>query len=209
MSLGVRITKTKSALVKQSYNKIAKTYNAQRHLYKNTKLLLKFKKLVTRGACVLDLACGAGVPVVKFLVKSGYNVTGIDFSSSMIKLAKKNVPKAKFLEMDMTKLKFKTNSFDAVVSFYAIIHVPKEKHVKIYKSLHKILKPNGIALVCVGTCDWEETVKDYLGAPMFWSIHAPRKTLELLRGCGFKILWSRVLKLGGEKQFWIIVRNKN
>ena len=201
------MSKTKSTLVKESYNKIAKTYHKQRNKYNSTHLLLKFKKLVPKGSKVLDMGCGAGVPVSKFLTMNGYDVTGIDFSSSMLKLAKKNVPEAKFFEMDMTKLKFKSNSFEGLVSFYAIIHVPKEKHAKIYKSLHRILKPNGIILITVGTCDWEETVDNYLGAPMFWSIINPEKTLKLLKNSGFKILWSKILKLGGENGFWIIAKN--
>ncbi len=201
--------KYKSEIVKKSYTQIAQKYHNQRHLYPNKSLLKKFIKYLPKNSRVLDLGCGAGVPISKFLVDNGYKITGIDFSDGMLKLAKKNVPKAKFMKMDMTNMKFKENSFDGAVSFYAIIHVPREKHKRIYKSLHKSLRNGGIILLnASGTSTWEEHVDDYMGVPMFWSFYHPKKTLKIIKDEGFEILWSDVLKLGGETQFWVFGRNK-
>ena len=96
----------KSEIVRKGYTKIAKKYHSKRGLYQNKGLLMKFKKYLQKNSTVLDLGCGAGVPISKFLVDNGYKVTGIDFADGMIKLAKKNVPKAKFIKMDMTNLNF-------------------------------------------------------------------------------------------------------
>jgi len=140
----------------------------------------------------------AGVPIDRFLVKNGYKVTGIDFARNMLKAAKKNVPRARYIQMDMTKMKFRPDSFDVAVSFYAIIHVPKEKHAKLYKDLHKILKSDGIILVnASGHKKWEG-YGDFIDTRMFWSHYAPAKTSGILKKSGFKILWHRVLELGGE-----------
>ncbi len=197
-----------SEIVKKGYDTIAKAYANQRHLYPNQELLQAFSKLLKKPAKVLDLGWGAGGPVCKFLVDSGYAVLGTDCSKEMLKLARKNVPKAKFKEMDMTKLDFKDDSFDGAVSFYALIHVPKEKHEKIYKALHKIVKSGGIILVTSGTSNWEETIEDYLGTKMFWSFYGPKKTSKTIEDAGFEIIWGKILKLGGEQQFWIMAKNK-
>ncbi len=199
--------KEKDEVVKKGYNKIAKRYHEQRDIYSSTKLLKKFTKYLKNGK-VLDLGCGAGVPIDKYLIKNNYDVTGADFSDSMINLAKKNVPKAKFMKMDITNIKFKENSFDGAVSFYAIIHIPKEKHSKIYKSLHKIIKPNGIILVnCCGSIAWEGYEENYLGVKMFWSHYEPKKTKEIIEASGFNVIWDKILKIGGEKQYWILAKN--
>jgi len=201
--------KQKAETVRKGYQKIALMYHKQRGKYPNKELLLKFTRYLPRNSRVLDLGCGAGVPVSKFLSDKGYAVTGIDFANSMLKLARKNVPKARFIQMDMTNMKLKPNSFDGAVSFYAIIHVPREKHSKIYKKLHKILRSQAIMLLnASGTGTWEEYSENYMGVPMFWSFYNPKKTLEIIRNEGFKILWSDVLKLGGEKQFWVLAKNK-
>jgi len=197
-----------SKVVQEGYNKLAKKYSKERHRYVNDALLKLFAKHVKKGSKVLDLGCGAGVPIDRFLVKNGYKVTGIDFARNMLKAAKKNVPRARYIQMDMTKMKFRPDSFDVAVSFYAIIHVPKEKHAKLYKDLHKILKSDGIILVnASGHKKWEG-YGDFIDTRMFWSHYAPAKTSGILKKSGFKILWHRVLELGGEKQFWVLARNK-
>lgn len=192
-----------------SYSRIALKYHKQRGKYPNIKLISKFTRRIPKASKILDLGCGAGVPVSKFLANKGYKIIGVDFADGMLKLARKNVPKAKFIKMDITDLKFKSNSFDGAVSFYAIIHVPREKHPKIYKRLHKILKPKAIMLLnASGSDTWEEFTDNCMGVPMFWSFYNPKKTLSIIRNERFKILWSDVLKLGGEKQFWALAENK-
>ena len=199
----------KSEIVRNGYSKIALKYHLQRNIYPNKSLLSKLVRHVPKNSKILDLGCGAGVPIDKFLVNKGFDVTGIDFADGMLKLARKNVPKARFIKMDITSLKFNPNSFDGAVSFYAIIHIPRSKHSMIYKKLHKILKPHGIMLLnASGTDTWEEYSEDYMGVPMFWSFYNPKKTLQIIRNEGFKILWSNVLKLGGERQFWVLAENQ-
>ena len=83
----------------------------------------------------------------------GYEVTGVDFSENMLRLATKNVPRAKFVEKNMTELDFETESFDGLTAFYSIIHVRKEKHFQLFRRFHRILKPEGIMLICLGPDD--------------------------------------------------------
>lgn len=205
----LKTNKQKSQIVKEGYTEIAEKYNKQRSIYPNKALLLRFTKYLPKNSRVLDLGCGAGVPISQFLVDNGHKVTGIDFSDGMLRLARKNIPRAKFLRMDMTKLKLKKNSFDGAVSFYAIIHVPREKHSRIYKSLHKILRDNAVILVNAGGHKrWEEIAEDYMGVPMFWSFYSPKRTLGIIKNAGFNIIWNKILKLGGETQFWVMAKNQ-
>jgi 2-polyprenyl-3-methyl-5-hydroxy-6-metoxy-1,4-benzoquinol methylase len=55
-----------------------------------------------RASRVLDLGCGAGVPVARQLTENGFNVVGIDASGNQVKLAQRNVPNAEFICADMT-----------------------------------------------------------------------------------------------------------
>jgi 2-polyprenyl-3-methyl-5-hydroxy-6-metoxy-1,4-benzoquinol methylase len=201
--------KTNSELVRKGYTKIAEAYHKQRTRYASKTLLNRFSKFIPKKSKILDVGSGAGVPVAKFLSEKGYKVTGIDFAEEMVKLAKKNVPEADFIKMDMTKMKFKPNTFDGAVSFYAIIHIPKEKHIKVYQVLHKIIKPKGIILFNTGGTETEEyQVRNYLGVPMFWGYWNPKKTLQIIKSARFEIIWSKVLKIGGETSFWVLARNK-
>ena len=112
-----------SKLVEQGYNRIAEDYYSHRNLNKFNNELEEFASLLPKDARVLDLGCGAGIPTAKFLTEKGINMIGIDLSETMLSLARKNVPSAKFIKMDMNELKFNENMFDGIISVYALFHV--------------------------------------------------------------------------------------
>jgi ubiquinone/menaquinone biosynthesis C-methylase UbiE len=192
-------------IVRTGYNKIAAKYNASRDQFNNETELEYFISLLPKRGRILDAGCGAGVPVAKYLVDRGYSVTGIDFSTSMLNLARQQVPEAEFLEGDMTHLTLPANSFDGVVSTYAIIHVPKEKHATIYQNFFRVLKPGGVLSFCTGSDKWEATA-DYMGTTMFWSHPTKEASLALVKEAGFEIIRDEVLECGGEHPYWIFAR---
>lgn len=193
--------------VERGYDKIAEAYQASRHKFDNTKELQEFASLLPKNAKILDVGCGAGVPVAKFLVEYGFRVVGVDFSEKMLKLARRNVVQATFIMKDMTKLDFADNSFDGLTAFYSIIHVPREKHPLLFKSFNRILKPNGVMLVCMGPDEWE-AVEDYYGTEMFWSQYSPEKSLHLIKDAGFEVMFDKILERGKERHYWVLARNK-
>jgi len=197
----------KRHLVKKGYDRIAERYQADRHAFDHAKELEEFVGLLSKKARVLDVGCGAGVPVAKFLIESGFEVVGIDFSENMLKLARENVPRATFIMKDMTKLDFVDNSFDGLTAFYSIIHVQREKHYPLFKDFHRILKPNGMMLVCMGPGEWEAT-EQYYGIRMFWSHYSPEKSLLLVKDAGFQTIFDKIIERGKERHYWILARNK-
>src|SRR5829696_8328822 len=76
------------------------------------------------GGAVLDLGCGAGVPVARALAAAGFAVTGVDLSQLQVERARWLVPGATFLRADATRVEFPPGSFDAVVCLYTLIHLP-------------------------------------------------------------------------------------
>jgi ubiquinone/menaquinone biosynthesis C-methylase UbiE len=198
---------SKESIVRKGYDGIAEAYQASRSRFDHSKEMREFADLLPVNAKVLDVGCGAGVPVARFLVDLGFDVVGIDFSENMLRLARKNVPEAEFIKKDMTKLGFPADSFDAVIAFYSIIHVPRDRHSSLFDSFHRILKPGGIMLVCMGPDEWEAT-DEYLGTPMFWSHYSPEKSLKLVKKPGFQIVSDQILVRGGEKHYWILARNR-
>src|SRR5215831_16118815 len=79
--------------------------------------------LLQPGDAVLDLGCGCGIPVAQELSQR-FHVTGVDISTVQIARARQLVPQATFLSADMATLQFSPSTFAAVVSFFAIIHLP-------------------------------------------------------------------------------------
>ena len=197
----------KEELVRKGYDLIAGKYHANRDIFDNKKELEAFVGLLPRSADVLDLGCGAGIPVTKFLVDYGFNVIGIDFSENMLNLAIKNVPEARFIKKNMTDVDFNDNSFDGLTACYSIIHVPREKHVSLFQRFHRILRPNGVLLISMGSNGWEGT-EDFHGTEMFWSHYSPEITLQIVTDAGFEILFDKIVVDSGEKHYWILAKNK-
>ncbi|MBI3955144.1 methyltransferase domain-containing protein [Candidatus Gottesmanbacteria bacterium] len=97
---------------------------------------------------VLNPGCGAGEEAV-YLAKKGSNVTAIDISSEMLKVARKLAvkfkisSKIKLNKMNVEVLNFSNESFDIIFG-NSVLH-----HVDIKKSLqefHRVLKKNGKAV---------------------------------------------------------------
>jgi len=77
----------------------------------------------------------------------------------------------------------------------------------LFQSFHRILKPEGIMLICLGPDEWEATDK-YYGTEMFWSADSPKKSLQLIKKAGFEIISDKTLSRGGERHYWILAKNK-
>lgn len=194
-------------LVKQGYNKAAENYSSKRDQFENNKYLEQLAKLLKPGVTVLDIGCGSGVPVDKYLVDKGFKVTGFDISEKQIELAKQNVPEASFEVKDMSGLKKGEYKVDAVVSFYAIFHTPREKHQELFKKINSFLPQGGYILVTMGAGEYEGTEEDFHGTKMWWSHYGHEKNKEIVENAGFKILLDEI-NTGGNERHQIIMALK-
>jgi SAM-dependent methyltransferase len=142
------------------------------------------------GASVLDLGCGAGVPVGPEVVKR-HHFTGVDISGAQVELARGNVPEAEFIHADLAA-EFPGASFGAVFSFYAIDHVPREEHAALFQAMRRWLKPGGVLLISVEAGDEPSATGKWLGAPMYFSHFDEETTIRLVEAAGFTILETSV-----------------
>jgi len=180
--------------VKAGYNAIAAKYLAERKADSpDLQLLPELIERLPRGATVLDAGCGAGVPVTQYLSQF-FQVIGVDFAAAQIALAQRLVPNAEFLCQDLTELDLPDESFDGICSYYAIIHIPRQEHPALLRNFYRMLKPAGLALLCLGADDLAEDLDgDYLGAAMYWSHYDADTNLRLLQACGFEVVWSKIV----------------
>ena len=192
-------------IVESGYDDIARTYHEQRDKFKSHELLTKFSSLLPPGGHVLDVGCGAGVPVARFLVNAGFKVTGVDVSSSMLELARVHVPEANFVKMDMRQLEFDADCFDGICAFYSLFHVPREEHLQVLIGFNRLLRQGGILLFSSGRGAWEG-VEDFHGARMFWSHPDREVTRQMVMDAGFAVIMSEVQEHGGEKHYWVMAK---
>jgi trans-aconitate methyltransferase len=170
------------------------------------KWLDKLQNLIPSHARVLDLGCGPGIPFDSYLVDSGHIVTGIDISALHIEEAKKNVPTGTFIKGDFSEYQF-DEKFNAIASFYAIFHIPREEHKALFEKMHNLLEPKGIILVTLGTSGTEGVEEKWLSSTqMAWSQYTPEEYKKIISEVGFKIIESDFEGKPGDDEyhFWLM-----
>lgn len=164
-------------------------------------------KRTEKEAKILDLGCGTGLPYNKYFVKKGFKLTGVDISERHISLAKKNVKTAKYIVGDFFTDKIK-GKYDAITSFYAIFHIPREEHFKLFKRIHGLLKKGGHILITLATDSMKKDINpDFAGAPMAWSSYGIDKNKKLIKDAGFEII-VMAEDYRTERHMWILARKK-
>jgi SAM-dependent methyltransferase len=100
------------------------------------------------GTRALDFGCGTGRST-RFMEKLGFNVTGVDVSEDMLRIARATdasgdyrlVPDDNFDELDAA-------TFNLVLSVFTFDNIPGATKTRIFRDLGKLLMPDG-AIVSV------------------------------------------------------------
>lgn len=180
-------------LVAQGYDQLVDAYLADRGTVEGSGWLERLIAALPPGGRVLDLGCGAGVPVARTLVEHGFSVSGVDISPGQVERARGLVPGADFQVGDMTALEFAPESFDGVCAFYSLIHVPREFHAVILGKVARWLRPEGKAMLVLGAEDWEGREAYLDGVEMFWSHYGLEENRRLLALAGLAELDSEIV----------------
>jgi ubiquinone/menaquinone biosynthesis C-methylase UbiE len=210
MSYGTR-TEDPKKMVEQGYNRVAGEYARLEDgaSWPRTRWLEKLLSTLPAGSSLLDLGCGSGDPA-DILVAREHRVTGVDLSQEQIRRARRNVPSGSFLQADAASVQFPDGSFDAVVSFYALEHIPRAEHEALLTSIHRWLRAGGLLLLSLEAGDADDLVGEWLGVPMFFSCFDPETVAQMIRSSGFEILETAIetqVERGTEIPYlWVLAR---
>ena len=127
-------------------------------------------------------------------------VVGVDISQVQIEQARTRVPNATFVAADIMSLEFSAASFDAVVAFYALFHIPRDEHGLLLERIASWLRPGGYLLATVARGGHPGyTEPDFFGAPMYWSHFEEDWYRSVLAELGFELLARAEVGPGGDK----------
>ena len=155
---------------------------------------------VPEGGTVLEVGCGNGVPTMK-MIQEHHRGVGVDISSGQLDLARRNVPEATFLHSSIMDAEFPPDSFDAIVSFYSIEHLPREEHGELFRRFANWLRPGRRLLFTLEPYDQPGETGAWLGVPMFFSHFDPDATERLLEEAGFSITGRSIeTQLEGDRE---------
>lgn len=163
-------------MVKRGYDAVSRRYRGDR--LDDLNPYLDWISLILKGGKagrILDLGCGNGIPVAKYLSDQSYAVTGVDISEKQIERARALVPLVTFICQDMTALTFKEGTFSAITAFYSIIHIPVVQHHQLLSNIFNWLQSGGYFMATLGSSAWTGWEKDWLGVKRGRDVLVPCK----------------------------------
>lgn len=107
---------------------------------------------IEKDVTILDIGCGGGVNVERFLKMTNENVYGLDYSeisveesTNLNKLAIEE-GRCEIIQGSVSELPFEDNKFDIVTGFETVYFWPD--FVNDLKEVHRTLKDDGIIFIC-------------------------------------------------------------
>jgi SAM-dependent methyltransferase len=201
-------------LVRRGYDEISFVYrdddgqpaaSSAEHVGRYAGWVAELAGLLPAGATVADLGCGAGIPATRELTGHGLRVIGVDFSAVQLARARRLVPAASLVRADITALRLRPASLDAVVSFYTLIHVSLADQLALFPRIRSWLRPGGYLLAITGA-GHESGTGPFLGTEMFWE-HADTDTyLRWFRAARLVPQWHRYIPEGDSGHSLILAR---
>lgn len=130
-----------------NFEEYAKYYDT---IYKNKDYNSEVKFLNTifekygKPKSILEVGCGTG-NYTKLLLEHGFDVTGIDISEEMLKIARKKCKGGKFQVADLKQMSLH-KKFDACIAMFTVIgYLTDNSEIETaFKNIHNHLKADGL-----------------------------------------------------------------
>lgn len=134
--------------IRDAYDEIAAGYD-DRRTTQDRRLLDDLFDRLNPGSRVLNAGCGGGRAGLEGL-DANHRTVGMDISREQLDIAADAGRGESLVTGDMTCLPFTDNAFDALTSFYVIIHVPTEEHPTVLEEFARVCRPGGWLLFSAG-----------------------------------------------------------
>lgn len=148
--------------------------------------LERFTAGLPDGGRVLDLGCGTGQPLARWLVRRGLAITGVDSSAAMLAHATTLLPDQEWLRNDMRGLQL-GRRFDGVLAWDSFFHLCHDDQRAMFGVFAAHAAPGAMLMFTSGPADGE-AIGEFEGEPLFHASLAPEEYRRLLEAHGFAVL---------------------
>ena len=138
---------------------------------------------------ILDIGCGGGVNIEKFLKLTDNNVDGIDYSDVSVKESAKRNQKAigdkrcRILQADVSKMPIDDEVYDLVSAFETIYFWPDIENT--FKEVLRIIKPGGQFMIAQGTDGNHPDDEKWLNSVEGMTVYTASELEKYLLNAGF------------------------
>lgn len=139
---------------------------------------------------ILDIGCGGGVNIEKFLKITSGNVDGLDYSELSVKESIKRNQNAvdngrcKVIQADVSAMPLEDESYDLVTGFETIYFWPDLGET--FKEVSRIIKSNGQFMIAQGTDGTHPDDEKWLSTVEGMSVYTAQELEKYLLDAGFR-----------------------
>lgn len=145
----------------------------------------RFRALIPSGGSVLDLGCGMGEPIARYLIEAGYALTGVDSAPSMIALCASRFPDRTWHVADMRSLAL-ARRFDGIIAWDSFFHLTPDDQRQMFPIFRAHAAPGAALMFTSGPAHGEE-VGEYQGEALYHASLDPAEYRTLLAQNGFTV----------------------
>ena len=138
------------------------------------------------GGSVLDLGCGTGEPIARYLIERGFAVTGVDASPTMIALSRARFPDREWIVHDMRTLSL-GRTYDGLIAWDSFFHLAPEAQRRMFPVVRAHAAPAAALLFTSGRSEGE-AVGCYGGEPLYHASLDEAEYRDLLSAAGFTVI---------------------
>ncbi len=146
----------------------------------------RFSTALAPGLPILDLGCGSGEPMARYLVDQGHAVMGVDTSPGAIDLCRRRFPDQRWLVADMRTLAL-PDRFGGIVAWHSFFHLTPDDQRAMFPIFARHAAP-GAAVMFTSGPEHGERIGEYHGDPLYHASLAPAEYEALLAANGFRVL---------------------
>ena len=137
------------------------------------------------GGVVLDVGCGVGEPMARYLLERGMHVVGVDGSPSMIERCRARFPESEWIVADMRELAL-DRRFDGILAWDSFFHLDRDDQRRMFHRFAAHAAPGAPLLFTSGSAEGE-SIGSYRGEPLYHASLDAAEYERLLRDNGFEV----------------------
>jgi SAM-dependent methyltransferase len=145
----------------------------------------RFTALLPPGAEILDIGCGFGEPIARYLINRGFAVDGVDASPTLIGLCRKQFPHRTWQVADMRTLAL-GKTFPGLLAWDSFFHLCPEDQRRMFPIFRRHAAA-GAALMFTSGTSYGEAIGSYRGEPLYHGSLAAQEYQTLLASHGFRV----------------------
>lgn len=145
----------------------------------------RFTALLPQHATILDIGCGSGEPIARYLVDRSFRVEGLDASPSLIGHCREKFPDQIWHVTDMRTLGL-DKKFQGLLAWDSFFHLSHDDQRRMFPIFRQHAAP-GTALMFTSGTSHGEAIGAYRGEPLYHASLAAREYQRLLESNGFRV----------------------